>query len=128
MELVVGEVYKSAIKVLYNGELNQDEWVAFLVLGYREHHYTLKILDSQCKSYKEGDVVTLVRLGLIIVTAKPFTEEDRIAKSDIRYTPDLIDLFIDMALQTKDQSWFNQMMALKKYQQNGGIQNEKPKS
>jgi hypothetical protein len=114
MELEVGKVYKSAIKVRLNGDLIQDDWLIFLVLGNSNHYYSIKILDCQCKFYKEGDTLTLVRIALIIANARPFEEEDdKMVKNDISHTPELIELFIDMALQTKDEDWFNQLMALK---------------
>jgi hypothetical protein len=112
MELDVGVVYKSVIKVELNGDVIQDDWFVFVVLE-KKNYYAIKILDCNCKSYKEGDRLVLFRFALIITNARPYTDEDEMVNSKIQHTSELIENFIDMALQTKDEKWFHRLMALK---------------
>lgn len=97
MQLRIGESYRIE---------NDGEVIEFKVYGESESHYRVEMLESNI--WIKGSSRLINKRSKFLDTSKYLITHIS-AKPD----PSLIDLYIEMALQTRDKDWFNELISQK---------------
>lgn len=105
MELEVGSSYKFKNKV---------EWFTLKVLDIGKSSYGVEIENAvDMSGWEIGTTFRMAKNSSLFRTYQVL--DVTIKEPDhIIYTPELINLYIEMALQTNDREWFMELTELKK--------------